>query len=148
MANRFSLVIRTTTDPGSVANPLRGVLRAVDPDVPASSVKPLADWIRDSLAPRRLIVVLIGLFGLASLGLAILGVYGLLAQAVAQRTQEFGIRMALGAEPRQIFISTVVDGMRLALIGLAVGLGFAWIFGRLTRHFLFGIGAADPLMVG
>jgi ABC-type antimicrobial peptide transport system permease subunit len=146
MANRFSLVARTSSDPASLVRPLKRVLRSVDPDVPASSVKPLTEWLSESLAPRRLVVVLVGLFGFASLGLALLGVYGLLAQVVAQRTQEFGIRMAVGAAPRDIFLSTLREGVRLALIGLASGLCAAWACGRLTRHFLFGIGAADPLM--
>lgn len=147
MANRFSLVMRTASDPATFAKSLQRVLRTVAPDVPASAVKPLPEWISDSLAPRRLLVVLIALFGIASLGLAILGVYGLLAQVVSQRTQEFGIRMAVGAQPREIFLSTLREGMRLAAIGLVGGLVAAWAFGRVTRHFLFGIGAADPRMV-
>jgi predicted permease len=147
MANRFSLVMRTATDPASFARPLKRVLHSVDPDVPASAVRPLTEWIGDSLAPRRLVVVLITLFGVASLGLAILGVYGLLAQGVTQRTQEFGIRMAVGARPREVFLSTLREGMRLAAFGLAGGLCLAWGFGRVTHHFLYGIGAADPRMI-
>jgi putative ABC transport system permease protein len=102
------------------------------------------DRLSDSLSPQRFSVTLVSLFTVLALGLALVGVYGVMAYMVAQRTHEIGIRMALGARPRDMLTMVVAQGLRLALAGVAIGLIAALAATRLMTSLLFGISAHDP----
>ena len=138
-------IVRTAGDPVSVAPAIRARLRAVDPDIDVSRVRTMGEWLSLELVRPRFSAVLLTTFGALALVLAAIGTYGLIAYAVAQRTREIGIRMALGARPRAIVGEVLGRGMRLA--GLGVGLGFigALVLTRLIRGMLAGVSANDPL---
>ena len=101
--------------------------------------------ISSAVAPRRLNLVLLGAFGLVALTLAAVGIYGVMANLVTQRTGEIGLRMALGAQPRDVLRLFVVKGLRLATIGVAVGLGASLALARLMATLLYGVSASDPI---
>jgi len=144
LANNMSFVVRTAGDPLALADALRREVRAVDPDVPASGVRTMEDALRGSLGARRLNLVLLEAFGLAALLLAAIGTYAVTAQSVAQRTQEMGVRMALGARRGQIL--ALVFGQGLQPVALGLGLGLAASLGvlRLVSRLFFGVSASDP----
>jgi len=138
-------LVRTAGDPASVASAIRARLHAVDPDIFVSRMRTVREWLSLELVRPRFSAVLLTTFGVLSLVLAAIGTYGLIAYAVAQRTREIGIRMALGARPRAIVGEVLEHGMKLA--GLGVGLGFigALLLTRLIRGMLAGVSANDPL---
>jgi putative ABC transport system permease protein len=117
-----TLTIRTSTDPTSIAPSLRTLLSTVDRTQPLFDVKPLDVVLAESIAPRRLNLLLLATFALSALLLAIVGIYGVVAYAVAQRTQEIGVRIALGAAPGQVVAMVVRQGMAITLGGIALGL--------------------------
>jgi len=139
------LAVRTNVAPSALADPLRAAVRAVDPDQPIFDVTTLDDRIGRSLTGRRVPLQLIGLFAGVALVLAAIGIYGVLAFAVAQRTGEFGVRMAIGADASRIRREVLGGGARLAAIGLGVGVACALALGVALRSQLFGIGIVDPL---
>jgi predicted lysophospholipase L1 biosynthesis ABC-type transport system permease subunit len=138
-------LVRTAGDPGSVASAIRARLHAVDPDMHVSRMRTVREWLSLELVRPRFSAVLLATFGGLALVLAAIGTYGLIAYAVAQRTREIGIRMALGARPRAIIGEVLGRGMKLA--GLGVGLGFvgALVLTRLVRGMLAGVSANDPV---
>jgi putative ABC transport system permease protein len=113
--------------------------------LPVISIQPLNEHLSATLTPQRLLASLITSFGLLALLLAGIGLYGLLAYTVAQRTPEIGIRMALGAQTRDVLKLIVMRGMRLALLGVVIGLAAAFGLTRLMKSLLFGVSAIDPL---
>jgi putative ABC transport system permease protein len=120
-------------------------VRTLDADQPIGALSPVRELLADSLARPRLNTLLLGLFGLVGLVLAGLGIYGLMSYAVIQRTQEIGIRMALGAERSSVMLMVVRRGVILAAAGIAIGLiGALLLTGMLTR-LLYGVSARDPL---
>jgi ABC-type antimicrobial peptide transport system permease subunit len=139
------VVTRSALPLASVVPVIRNVVKTIDPNLPVFEPRSLEERIGASLAPRRLAMsVLTGLAAL-SLGLAIFGLYGVISYVVSQRTTEFGIRAALGAEPRQVRALVVRQGLRLAIVGVAVGLAAAWVATRSLSALLFGVSARDPL---
>jgi putative ABC transport system permease protein len=139
------VVTRSTLPLASVVPLVRNVVKTIDPNVPVFEPRMLDERVGASLAPRRLAMsVLTGLAAL-SLGLAIFGLYGVISYVVSQRTTEFGIRAALGAEPRQVRALVVRQGLRMASAGVAVGLAGAWVATRSLSALLFGVTAHDPL---
>jgi len=118
-------------------------IRQLDPDLPVYAAGRLHDRVQASLGETRSIAILVGLFGLVALMLAVVGLYGVLAQAVAHRTREFGIRLALGAAPGDVVGAVLGRGLRLSAIGLAAGLALAAAALRLIRGLLFGVGMLD-----
>ncbi len=124
---------------------VRQAAQTVAPKLPIYNVKTLAEQVDASIAQERLIGTLSGFFGLLALTLAAIGLYGLMAYSVAQRTKEIGIRMALGARPGAVLKLVVRQGMRLVLIGMAVGLVAAFNLTKLVSNQLFGALANDPL---
>jgi putative ABC transport system permease protein len=138
-------VLRTEKDAMALAEPARKIISAMDPELPVSQVRTMATVVRQTFASQQFSAVLLGGFSLASLLLAAIGIYGLLAYSVTQRTREIGVRIALGAEPRTITRMVVASGARMVIIGAAAGLAVALALSGLMKSLLFGIGPRDPL---
>jgi putative ABC transport system permease protein len=138
------LAVRTAGDPMSAANAVREQVWAVDKDQPVTSVMPLETMLEDYLAPRELQSSLLGAFAGFALLLAALGIYAVLAFSVTQRTQEIGVRVALGAQQSDILRGILMQGMKLAGMGVAVGVAGALALSQLLASLLFGVGATDP----
>ena len=141
----MDVVLRTTQDPASVAPGARQAIHSVDPDLPIAKVKTLNDLVDDSVAQPRFAMLLLGAFGGLALLLAMIGMYGVISYNVAQRTQEIGIRIALGAQRRNIFEMVLGHGLRLAVLGIAIGLAAAFAVTQVMTSFLYGVQATDPL---
>jgi putative ABC transport system permease protein len=141
----MNAVVRSRVDPSSLAAACRAAVQSVDRDLPIAKVETLTGIVDDSLAAQRFTMLLLAAFGALSLALASVGLYGLVAFAVGQRTQEIGIRMALGASQREIFELIFREGTRSALPGVAAGLALAIIVSRLLARFLYGVHPYDPL---
>ena len=137
------ILVRTTTDPLSVVAAVRQAVWSIDPNQPISDVSTLEKVVDESIAQRRLNMVLMGLFGGLAMLLSAVGIYGLLSQAVTQRTQEMGIRMALGAQVSDVLKLVLKQGMMLALAGEAIGLVGAFLLTRLMQGLLFGVTPND-----
>ncbi len=143
--NLIAVVVRTRGDPAALARAVRTAVQAVDPTQPVTSLSTMEQVVATSTAQRRLALLLFGAFALVALVLAVAGIYGVLAGAVAERTREIGVRTALGATPGAILLMVLLQGARLAGIGLVIGLAGALLLGRFLRSLLFGVGTADPL---
>jgi predicted permease len=144
----FRLEIHVAGDPARLVVPVRKAITAADPTLAVYSVDPLPDLIRDSIATDRLVATLVSVFGLLTLILAALGLYGVMAYATARRTGEFGLRMALGAAPRAVEGMVLREAILLTGIGMAIGLPVAIGASRLVRGQLFGISFFDPPSIG
>jgi len=140
------LLVRTHQDPMLAANAVRTAVWAVDSQQPVARIRSMDDIIESNVADRKRPMILLGIFAGLALILACLGVYGVLAYAVAQRTREIGVRMALGARPFDVTRMIVTRGLRLGLIGLAAGMGLAFFLGRLLQSLLFGVKPVSPLV--
>ena len=143
-AGSFTLLVRSEGDPGALAAGLRQAVRAVDPELPVYAVRTLREIVADRSAQRRLAVVLISVFAAVALALAAVGIYGVMSYAVAQRTQEIGIRMALGAERQHVLQMVLRSGATMAVLGVGIGLVTAFGLARLMTSLLFQTSAADP----
>jgi predicted permease len=140
----MTLVIRTTGDPAAMAPAVRRELRAIDPDQPVSDVRTMNQVMADTVGRARFNTLLFGLFaGLATL-LAAVGIFGVMNYSVTLRTREIGIRMALGAQPGQVLMLILKQGLRLTLIGIGIGLAGALTLTRVMSGLLFGVDATDP----
>ena len=139
------VLVRTTTDPASIVGAVRQAVWSIDPNQPISNVTTLEKVVDESIAQRRLNMLLMGLFGGLALLLSAVGIYGLLSHAVTQRTQEMGIRMALGAQVGDVLKLVLRQGMLLALAGEAIGLVAAFALTRLIRGLLFGVTPNDAM---
>jgi len=139
------LVLRTSVDPLSVLPAVRSEIRAVDPDQPISNIRTMDEVLGEETASRRLGMTLLTIFAALALLLCSLGIYGVLSYFVVQHTPEIGVRLALGAQRRDILGLVLKKGMGLALVGVAIGLGAAFALTRLMASLLFGVSAADPL---
>jgi putative ABC transport system permease protein len=140
----LTLVVRTEKDPTALSASLRQAVRGIDPDLPVFAVRTLESLVAERTAQRRLAVLLISVFAGVALLLAAVGIYGVMSYSVAQRTQEIGIRMALGAEQDHILKMVLRHGTLMALLGTAIGLGAAFGLARLITTMLFQTSAADP----
>ncbi len=145
---RAVLTVRTSVGPTGVAEALRGEIKALDPDIPAGAITPLADYVGDALAPTRFVLVLIAVFGAVALALASVGLYGVIAYAVRGRTHEFGIRMAFGAGSSSIVRGVLMQGLILAAMGVGAGLAGALLLTRTISGLLFGVAPTDPVTFG
>jgi putative ABC transport system permease protein len=140
----YQVVIRTALPTDAVARLARGVLAELDPQLPLYDVRSMEQRVADSVGARRLAVNVLSAFAALSLVLALLGIYGVISYRTAQRTQEIGIRMALGARPAEVTAMVVRGGMTLAALGLAVGTVVYLGAGRLLQTLLYGISPHDP----
>lgn len=139
----MAVYVRTTGNPAGLAQAVRQQVQAVDPNLPLFGEQTMEDLVSASLAQRRFAMQVVALFGVLALCLAGIGIYGVMAYSVTQRTREIGIRLALGASTGAILRWLLGRGMRLTLIGVAAGLLGGLAVGRLLRGMLFGIGPAD-----
>jgi putative ABC transport system permease protein len=143
-APAFTLVLRSDADPAALSTALRGAVRAANPELPVYSVRTLGEVVSDRTAERRLAALLISVFAWIALSLAVVGIYSVMSYAVTQRTQEIGVRMALGAERTQIVRMVLRSGAALVLGGVGIGLIAAFGLARLITTLLFETSAADP----
>jgi putative ABC transport system permease protein len=139
-----TLIVRAENDPAALAAGVREAVKAVDPEIPVYAMRSLPDIVSERTAERRLAVVLISVFAAVALLLAAVGIYGVMSYAVAQRTQEIGIRMALGAERRDILRMVLRHGSLMAALGVAIGIAVALVLARLITSLLFQVSATDP----
>src|SRR5215204_3823406 len=140
----MSLVVRVAGDPAASVDGMREELSALDKEVPLANVKEMEQYVSDSLSPQRFSALLLTGFAVAALGLAALGVYGVISGSVARRTQEIGIRIALGARRGDVLRLVVGQGMRPVLLGLGAGLAGAFALTRVMESLLYGVSAFDP----
>ncbi|HLK19229.1 MAG TPA: ABC transporter permease [Bryobacteraceae bacterium] len=140
----MELVMRVAGDTSSAIAGMRSELRRMEPGLLIDRVQTMSQMIADSVAPRRLNLVLFGLFAALALVLASVGLYGVVAYSVSQRTQEFGIRMAIGALPRDVLSLVLGQGLKLAVLGVGIGIAGALAATRLLTKLLFGVEPSDP----
>ena len=143
--NYMSLVVRTASDPASMVPAIRSQVLSIDKDQPVSDVMTMEQRVAKSVAAKRFVMFLLGAFSILALGLAAVGIYGVMAYLVTQRTQEIGVRMALGAQKRDVLRLVVGKGMVLAIIGTAIGLVASLALTRLMRSLLFEVTPTDGL---
>jgi predicted permease len=144
LGRSLHLIVRAAMDPASLASNVRNVVQRIDAEQPVADVQALDEVLSASVAPRRFIMTLLAIFAAAALLLAAIGMYGVLAYGVTRRMHEIGIRLALGAQPRNIFSLVIGHGMRLMLLGIVIGLAGAFALTRLMASLLFGVSATDP----
>ena len=140
---RVNLLVRTNSEPLSLAAPVRNQISALDKDQAVFNVRTMEQMLAQSVAARRFSMILLAVFAALALILAAVGIYGVISYSVAQRTREVGIRMALGAQTMDVLKLVVRDGLRLVMIGVAVGLGGALMLTRLMTTLLFAVTATD-----
>jgi putative ABC transport system permease protein len=138
------VLARTKGDPASLAMPIRREVQAIDPDQPVGN-RTLAQQFENSISQPRFYTLLLGLFAGVALILATIGIYGVMSYMVAQRTHEIGIRMALGAQRGDVLKMVIGQGLRLALIGVIVGLVLSFMATRFLSSLLYGVSAVDPV---
>jgi putative ABC transport system permease protein len=142
----MSVVLRSHSNPEALAAPARQILERIDPDLPMYGVHTMTEQLDRSLWVRRAYSWLFGVFSLVALILAAAGIYGVISYAVSQRTHEIGIRMAVGATPREVMAKVLRGGMSLVLAGTAIGLAAALGAATLLDKLLFGVSPRDPVV--
>jgi putative ABC transport system permease protein len=139
----MALVLKTARDPLSLVAEVRAAVESIDPEPPIADVRTMEQWVGRSLEGRRTPMMLLALFGGVALVLSAIGIYGVLAFGVTQRAREFGIRQALGADRRAVLRMVLMQGLRTAGLGLAIGLGGALALTRFLSSLLFNIDPTD-----
>jgi putative ABC transport system permease protein len=147
VGNDESVAIRTQGDPAAIISEVRSELHRMEPTLLVDKIETMDQRIEDSVSPRKLNLFLFGLFSALALVLASIGLYGVVAYSVGQRTQEFGIRMALGAQPRDVLRLVLTQGLKLALAGTVIGITVALALSSVVRQLLFGVRPADPFTI-
>ncbi|HEV8170018.1 MAG TPA: FtsX-like permease family protein, partial [Pyrinomonadaceae bacterium] len=139
------LVVRTKGNPEPLFAAVRGEVQSLDPTLPLFDVKTLTDHMKLALFPAKVAATVLGVFGLVALMLAAIGVYGITSYAVAQRTHEIGVRLALGAQLNDVLRLVLGHGLKLTIIGAAIGLVGAFLVTRAITSVLYGVSATDPI---
>jgi predicted permease len=139
--------LRTSLRPDSIAASLRRVVQSIDPDLPLQDIRTQQEQIDSSMQQERIIAALTSSFGVLALVLACVGVYGVMAYSVAQQTSEIGIRMALGALPRQVLSNVLREATWVSLAGIVCGIGATLLFARLVKSLLYGLQPNDPIVL-
>ncbi|HXT17012.1 MAG TPA: ABC transporter permease [Gemmatimonadaceae bacterium] len=140
-----TLIVRTSLEPASLAGALRRQLASIDPHLATNEIHTLDAAVNRSVSPRKFFTALLGGFTVFALCLALLGIYGVISYTVTHRTQEIGVRMALGATPGVVQARIIRETLRLAVVGVVIGTAGAWIAGQTLSGFLFGVTPADPV---
>src|SRR5262245_29226572 len=141
----MSLVVRATNDPRSLAGAIQREVQSLDRDIPVSLIKTLDQYLGVAVSQPKFNALLLGLFAGLALLLTAIGLYGVMSYSVIQRTQEIGIRLALGAQTGAVLRMLLRQGLRLTALGLALGLAAAYALTRYVQTLLFGVQPADPL---
>jgi putative ABC transport system permease protein len=141
---RLFIVIKSALPPAAVTTALRGAVAELDPNMPVFDIRTMAERLAESVTTERLRMILLVAFGVLALFLAAVGIYGVLAYSVAQRTAEIGIRMALGSTAAAIFATVLRQGALLVGLGLAIGVAGSFALGRVVQSMLYGVGPTDP----
>ncbi|HKP29057.1 MAG TPA: ABC transporter permease [Gemmatimonadales bacterium] len=144
-APHMTLVVRGESDPMGLVGAIREQVRAINPAVPVTNPRAMADVLGESLAQQRFSATLVGFFAVAALALAMLGLYGVISFGVARRTREIGVRLAIGAAPGRVLGMVIREGLTLGLAGVGFGLLGALAVGRILSKLVFGVSATDPL---
>jgi putative ABC transport system permease protein len=140
---QMAVLLRTTGDPMAVATPARAVVSGIDPNQPVARVRTMEEVVRTSVASRRFPMFLVGVFAVLAVALAVIGLYAVVSYSVAERIQEMGVRLALGARPSNLVTLVVSDGLRLVAVGVGIGVCGAFVLTRLLEPLLFGVNARD-----
>jgi predicted permease len=143
-----SIIVRTAGDPQSLIGAVRRAVQSVDPDLPISEVRTMGEVLDESAQSRRWTMALLASFATLALVLALVGIYGVMAWSVAQRTREIGVRMALGAPSGQVLAGVIGYGLKLSAIGMAIGIAGALALRRYLATLVFDVSTADPMVYG
>jgi putative ABC transport system permease protein len=141
---RQNFVVRAEGDPSLLAGAVRAAVRGIDPSLPVFGLQTMSDTVADSLARPRFLSLLLGAFSVISLALAAVGIYGVMAYSVSRRTQEIGVRMALGARASDVLMMVLAQGTKLAAVGVGIGLAGAFALTRVMSTLLFEVSVTDP----
>jgi putative ABC transport system permease protein len=139
-----ALVVRTASDPISMISAVRAQVSSIDTDQPLYNVRTMEQVLSESISRQRFNTLLISLFTVVAVALAAVGIYGVISYSVSHRSHEIGIRMALGAQQRDILKMIIEYGLKLALVGVAIGLVAAFVLTRVMTSLLYGVSAIDP----
>jgi putative ABC transport system permease protein len=143
-----AIVARTAVDPMNAARDVETAVQSLDRDLPVTKLQPMTALMSEALSRQRLSTVVLAVFALVAMLVAAVGLYGVVAHSVTERTREIGVRMALGAEGRHVLRLFVRQGLVTAAVGTAIGLGGAALLTRVLEHLLFGVTPSDPLTLG
>jgi ABC-type antimicrobial peptide transport system permease subunit len=143
--NSMTYILRTSGDPETLANAARREILAIDKDQPVSDIRTMESWLAESIARTRFGTLLLGAFAGLAMLLAAIGIYGVMSHSVAQRESEIGVRMALGAQGRDVLRLVIRHGLSLVIVGVALGLLGALALTRVLGSLLYGVTATDPL---
>jgi putative ABC transport system permease protein len=138
------MAVRTSGDPSELAAAVRAEVKAMDPDLPLAEVKTMPRVIAERIFEPRVYGLMFAIFAGCALALAVIGIYGVMAYSVAQRTHEFGVRIALGAQPRDVLFLVLRAGVRLVVLGIVIGVPAAFAMGRGLGGLLYGVRPSDP----
>lgn len=140
----MTFALRTKTNSADLLNAIKREVYAIDKEVPVYKVRRMDEYVADALAPARFSMILMSVFGALALGMAAIGLFGVLAYLVSQRQREIGVRLALGAQPRDVLKLVIGQGMQLSALGIALGLALALGLAQLPKSLLYGVSATDP----
>ena len=143
-----TILVRTKSDAAAMTSTVRSAMQEIDRDLPLYGIKTVNDVINESVAPQRLNMLLLGIFGGLALVLAAVGLYGVISYSVSQRTREIGIRVALGASHKSVLRLVVGQGVILSVIGVVIGIVVSFFLTKLMTSLLFGVSPTDPITFG
>jgi putative ABC transport system permease protein len=145
VSGSMMLIVKSTGEPSVLTSEIRGVVASIDKDQPIYAIETMEQYARDSVSNQRITFIVLGCFSGLALLLAGIGVYGVVSYSVAQRSQEIGIRMALGAQPGHVLGMVVAQGAKMAAAGVLTGIVTAFFLTRLITKLLFAVSPADPV---